>query len=60
MSRNVVFDELSSWWSSNQEKPPDSNKLKEEVKSSSVELTFGNGQITVEEEETVVHRHQPW
>lgn len=44
---------------SKQEKLLDSNKLKEEIESSSVHLILGNGQVTIEDDETAAHTQQP-
>ncbi|KAG5598611.1 hypothetical protein H5410_029981 [Solanum commersonii] len=40
ISRNVIFDEASSWWSSNKEILPDSNVLKDVLDSSHVQLSL--------------------
>ncbi|KAF7831673.1 Retrovirus-related Pol polyprotein from transposon TNT 1-94 [Senna tora] len=37
-SRNVVFDEASSWWSSNEEVLPDLESLKDMVETSQIQL----------------------
>lgn len=40
-SRNVVFDEASSWWSSEDEILPESNAIKNEVQSAQIQPSLG-------------------
>lgn len=60
VSRNVVFNETSSWWSTNHEIPPDSEQLKEELESSKVSFNFDEKEIIVEDNEIKVQNQQPW
>lgn len=48
VSRNVIFDETSSLWSTNHEILPYSEQLKEELESSKVSLNLDGGEIVVE------------
>ncbi|KAI3513963.1 hypothetical protein L1887_12232 [Cichorium endivia] len=48
VSRNVVFDENSSWWSENHETLPDSETLQEEIKSSRVRLNVEDNDFLVD------------
>ncbi|KAK3030594.1 hypothetical protein RJ639_039680 [Escallonia herrerae] len=60
-SRNVVFDEASSWWSSDKEVLPDSNVFKEALESSQIHLSLYEVDGTVDEgnaEEDVAQN--PW
>ncbi|KAH0642694.1 hypothetical protein KY289_033668 [Solanum tuberosum] len=60
-SRNVIFDEASSWWSSNKEILPDSNVLKDVLDSSHVQLSLDEAEDEANEdiaEEGVAHN--PW
>nr|GMC49313.1 Retrovirus-related Pol polyprotein from transposon TNT 1-94 [Ipomoea batatas] len=61
-SRNVVFDEASSWWSS-----PDSNSFKEVLESSQVKLSLGGnesadesggGEVVVTQDQNDEHQQQ--
>ncbi|KAL4352591.1 hypothetical protein GQ457_06G020380 [Hibiscus cannabinus] len=45
VSRNVVFDEASSWWSSDKELLPDSDTLKRDLQSSQVQLKLDETEI---------------
>ncbi|KAK3041270.1 hypothetical protein RJ639_001372 [Escallonia herrerae] len=60
-SRNVVFDEASSWWSSDKEVLPDSDVFKEALESSQIHLSLDEVDGTVDEgnaEEDVAQN--PW
>ncbi|RVW23784.1 hypothetical protein CK203_097571 [Vitis vinifera] len=43
-SRNVVFDESSSWWSSEKEILPDSDVFKDELQSTRIQLSLGEAE----------------
>lgn len=60
VSRNVVFDERSSWWSVNHETLPDTNVLKGELESSNINLILGDVQTVVVDDEPPTTRQQPW
>ncbi|KAH0642624.1 hypothetical protein KY290_034211 [Solanum tuberosum] len=49
-SRNVIFDEVSSWWSSNKETLPDSNVLKDVLDSSHIQLSLDEAEAEVNED----------
>ena len=59
-SRNVVFDESSSWWSSEKKILPDSDVFKDELQSARIQLSLGevenaaNGDIRDDETQS------PW
>lgn len=50
VSRNVVFDETSSWWSTNRGNFLDSETLKENPESSKVNLNLDESETVVEED----------
>ncbi|KAF7804256.1 Retrovirus-related Pol polyprotein from transposon TNT 1-94 [Senna tora] len=58
-SRNVVFDEASSWWSSNEEVLPDSESLKDMVETSQIQLRLDEVDINEDNDEESV-THSPW
>ncbi|KAF7830116.1 Retrovirus-related Pol polyprotein from transposon TNT 1-94 [Senna tora] len=58
-SRNVVFDEASSWWSSNEEVLPDSESLKDMVETSQIQLKLDEVDINEDNDEESV-THSPW
>ncbi|KAK3009190.1 hypothetical protein RJ639_013530 [Escallonia herrerae] len=61
ISRNVVFEEASSWWSSDKEVLPDSDVFKEALESSQIHLSLDEVDGTVDEgnaEEDVAQN--PW
>lgn len=49
VSRNVIFDEQSSWWSPENQVLPDTHQLKENLKASEVILDFSNDDLYVED-----------
>ncbi|KAI3826790.1 hypothetical protein L1987_00846 [Smallanthus sonchifolius] len=66
VSRNVNFDENSSWWSSNQEILPDTDDMKKEL-SERVTLAFDeadpvteNPEVHVDNAERTTPRENPW
>lgn len=40
----MVFDESSSWWSSEKEILPDSNVFKDELQSAQIQLSLGEAE----------------
>ncbi|KAF7804048.1 Retrovirus-related Pol polyprotein from transposon TNT 1-94 [Senna tora] len=58
-SRNVVFDEASSWWSSNEEVLLDSESLKDMVETSQIQLRLDEVDINEDNDEESV-THSPW
>ncbi|KAF7834575.1 Retrovirus-related Pol polyprotein from transposon RE1 [Senna tora] len=58
-SRNVVFDEASSWWSSNEEVLPDSESLKDMVETSQIQLRLNEVDINEDNDEESM-THSPW
>lgn len=42
----MVFDEASSWWSSQNEILPDSDVFKDEMQSTQIQLGLDEGEIT--------------
>lgn len=53
VSRNVIFDENSSWWSSNNEILPDTQQLKSSLEASQVNLEFESQEPMNKESEVV-------
>lgn len=51
VSRNVVFDETSSWWSTDHNALPDSKTLRDEVKSSKVRVHLNNDEVIIDNED---------
>ncbi|KAH0665637.1 hypothetical protein KY285_026843 [Solanum tuberosum] len=49
-SPNVIFDEASSWWSSNNEMLPDSNVLKDVLDSSHIQLSLDEAEAEANED----------
>lgn len=58
-SRNVVFDESSSWWSTNREALQDSDLLKEELESTHINLNFEDD-IIIEYNDVQAQSPSPW
>ncbi|KAD5961360.1 hypothetical protein E3N88_12833 [Mikania micrantha] len=56
VSRNVVFDETSSWWSAEQKILPDSQPLQDELQASKVDLRFEVTTPDEEHDESVQHQ----
>ncbi|KAJ0434593.1 putative RNA-directed DNA polymerase [Helianthus annuus] len=67
-SRNVVFDENSSWWSINKEVLPDTEELKVKLEETEVNLSLDEDELVVEEpveivspqQEPTAPNQQPW
>lgn len=49
VSRNVIFDEQSSWWSPENKVLPDSDQLKNDLKNSKIALDFTDNEVEVEQ-----------
>ncbi|KAI3816802.1 hypothetical protein L1987_16507 [Smallanthus sonchifolius] len=49
VSRHVIFDENSAWWSENSQMLPDSQELKEDLESANVQLSIGSHDDTESE-----------
>ncbi|KAJ0771566.1 putative RNA-directed DNA polymerase [Helianthus annuus] len=56
VSRNVIFDEQSSWWSAEKQVLPDSEQLKEDLENSEITLWFTEDDLYVEGESTGQNR----
>ncbi|KAL4559623.1 hypothetical protein LXL04_031766 [Taraxacum kok-saghyz] len=50
VSKNVVFDETSSWWSPDYKAPPDSQNLTENLENSRVRLNLNNDEVGTDED----------
>ncbi|KAJ0464501.1 putative RNA-directed DNA polymerase [Helianthus annuus] len=48
VSRNVIFDEQSSWWSSENHTLPDSHQLQEDLENSQVTLGLSDDELYIE------------
>ncbi|KAL4384135.1 hypothetical protein GQ457_15G011530 [Hibiscus cannabinus] len=59
VSRNVVFDKASSWWSLDKESFPDSDTLKRDLQSSQVQLKLNETKIVDDDVEDCVTQN-PW
>ena len=59
-SRNVVFDESSSWWSSENEILPDSDVFKDELQSAQIQLSLGEAENVVDGDIRDVETQSPW
>ncbi|GKA56164.1 indole-3-acetic acid-amido synthetase GH3.17 [Tanacetum coccineum] len=60
-SRDVVFDEASSWWSSNNDVLPDSEVFKEALEDSHVQLTLKGDEASDSDQNAEVRAGQnPW
>lgn len=60
VSRNIVFDETSSWWSTNHETLPDSDVLKEGLESSTINLNIDDVGTNIEEDIIPRQEQHPW
>ena len=60
-SRNVIFDEASSWWSTNKEPLPDSDVFKDVLGSSHIQLSLdrAEGEANEDNVDEVVAQN-PW
>ncbi|KAL6312964.1 hypothetical protein AAG906_038533 [Vitis piasezkii] len=59
-SRNVVFDESSSWWSSEKEILPDSNVFKDELQSARIQLSLGEAENAADGDIGDDETQSPW
>ncbi|CAL5324316.1 unnamed protein product [Camellia sinensis] len=59
-SRNVVFDESSSWWSSEKEILPDSDVFKDELQSTQIQLSLGETKNAADGDIGDVETQSPW
>ncbi|KAJ0865146.1 putative RNA-directed DNA polymerase [Helianthus annuus] len=55
VSRNVVFDENSSWWSENKEPLPDTEFIKEKLESNMINLTLDEEESAIEVDDGVIN-----
>ncbi|RVW83189.1 Retrovirus-related Pol polyprotein from transposon TNT 1-94 [Vitis vinifera] len=59
-SRNVVFDESSSWWSSEKEILPDSDVFKDELQSARIQLSLGEAENAADGDIGDDETQSPW
>ncbi|RVW35720.1 Retrovirus-related Pol polyprotein from transposon RE1 [Vitis vinifera] len=59
-SRNVVFDESSSWWSSEKEILPDSYVFKDELQSAQIQLSLGEAENAADGDIGDDETQSPW
>ncbi|KAA8547802.1 hypothetical protein F0562_004231 [Nyssa sinensis] len=59
-SRNVVFDESSSWWSSEKEILPDSDVFKDELQSAQIQLSLGEAENAADGDIEDGETQSPW
>lgn len=59
-SRNVVFDESSSWWSSEKEILPHSDVFKDELQSAQIQLSLGKTKNAGDGDIGDIETQRPW